>query len=161
MQPEQLITAAFEAEYRQSSEGGMHFVLVPASVKNQFAERGIARVVAQVDDLSPFQCGLMPYRNGDGYIILNKGRQKMLGKAPGQPVRVTLRKDDSAYGAPMPEELEAVLAQDPDARAAFEALTPGRKRAVMYGVGREKGVERRIEAAVKLLTDPRAGHARW
>ncbi len=68
-------SVTFQSEYRQSSEGGMHFALVPAEVKRQFAERGSARVVATIGNLEPFQCGLMPYRNGDGYLIINKARQ--------------------------------------------------------------------------------------
>ncbi len=76
-------------------------------------------------------------------------------------MQVSIRNDESEYGAPLPEELEALLAQDEAAKNAFDALTPGRKRAVMYGVAREKGIERRISMAIKLLLDPRAGHARW
>lgn len=122
---------------------------------------GTARIVATIGSLEPFQCGLMPYRNGDGYVIINKARQKQLGLSPGDPVWVSIRKDESEYGAPMPEELEALLAQDEEAKQAFNTLTPGKRRAVMYGVAREKGVERRIDMAVKLLLNPRAGHARW
>lgn len=139
----------------------MHFAPVPAAVKQKFAERGTARIVATIGNLEPFQCGLMPYRNGAGYIIINKARQKVLNLKPGDKVQVSIRKDESEYGAPMPDELAALLAQDEEARQAFDALTPGKKRAVMYGVNRERGVERRIEMAVKLLLNPRAGHARW
>lgn len=152
---------SFTGEYHKSSEGGMHFVTVPAAVKRRFAERGTARVVATIGHLAPFQCGLMPVKGGDGYLIVNKTRQKLLGLNPGDTVDVSIARDESEFGAPMPEELESLLAQDEEAKAAFDALTPGKKRAVMYGVAREKDAERRIEAAVKLLLDPRAGHARW
>ena len=151
----------FIAEYRQSSQGGMHYALVPAAVRKQFVAKGTARVVATIGRLVPFQCGLMPMKTGEGYLIINKTRQKQLGLNQGDTVAVAIEPDQSEYGAPMPEELEAVLAQDEDAKRSFETLTPGKKRAVMYGVAREKGVERRIETAVKLLLDPRAGHARW
>lgn len=161
MKPSAQKAIHFTTEYRRSSEGGMHYALVPAEVKKQFAERGTARVVAAIGSLTPFQCGLMPMKTGEGYLIINKARQKQLGLKHGDRVDVSIRPDESEYGAPMPEELESVLAQDDEARAKFEALTPGKKRAVMYGVAREKGVERRIETAVKLLLDPRAGHARW
>lgn len=151
----------FQSEYRQSSKGGMHFTLVPAEVRKQFTERGTARVVATIGALAPFQCGLMPMKTGERYLIINKARQKLLNLNPGDMVDASIETDESEYGAPMPDELEAVLAQDEEARKNFDALTPGKKRAVMYGVSREKGVERRIDTAVKLLLDPRAGHARW
>ncbi len=152
---------SFTGEYHKSSEGGMCFISVPEAVKRLIAPRGTARVVATIGHLDPFQCGLMPVKGGDGYLIVNKDRQKQLGLKPGETVTVLIQKDESEWGAPMPEELEALLAQDEAAKAAFEGLSAGRKRAVMYGVGRKKSVEARIEAAVKLLTDPRAGHARW
>jgi len=152
---------SFEGEYRQSSKGGMHFVIVPQGVRLQFAERGNARVVASVGALEPFQCGLLPLTTGEGYLIVNKARQKVLDLKPGDNVPVTLRRDESEFGAPMPEELEAVLAQDEEARTLWDGLTAGKKRGVMYAVSREKGVERRIDKAVKLLLDPRSGHARW
>ncbi len=148
---------SFQAEYRRSSKGGMHFVIVPPEVRQQFAAKGNARVVAAIGTLEPFQCGLMPLTTGEGYMIVNKARQKVLGLQPGDKVDVTLRPDDSEFGAPMPEELEAVLAQDEEARAQWDALTAGKKRGVMYGVAREKGVERRIDAAVRLLMNPDLG----
>lgn len=139
----------------------MHYVLVPAEIRQQFYTKGPARVVATIGPLEPFQCGLMPMRTGQGYLIVNKARQKALKLAHGDKVGVSIAPDTSEYGAPMPEELDAVLAQDPDAKATFDNLTAGKKRAVMYAVNRAKGVEARIEAAVKALTDPRTGHARW
>ena len=148
---------SFDGEYRKSAKGGMHFVIVPADIRQQFAEKGNARVVAAIGALDPFQCGLMPLTTGEGYIIVNKARQKVLALDPGGKVAVTLRNDDSEYGAPMPEELEAVLAQDEEAQAQWAAMTAGKRRAVMYGVAREKGVERRIDAAVKLLLNPSLG----
>lgn len=152
---------SFTSTYHKSSEGGMHYVLVPAEIRQQYYTKGPARVVATVGSLDPFQCGLMPMRTGEGYLIVNKARQKKLHLSPGDKVEVSIQPDTSVYGAPMPEELEAVLAQDPDAKATFDGLTAGKKRAVMYAVNRAKGVEARIETAVKVLTDPRTGHARW
>lgn len=139
----------------------MHYVSVPTKVRQQFYTKGPARVVATIGSPEPSQCGLMPIRTGDGYLIVNKARQKVLKLSHGAKVEVSLAPDTSEYGAPMPEELEAVLAQDPEAKATFDGLTAGKKRVVMYAVSRSKGVEARIEAAVKALTDPRTGHARW
>lgn len=152
---------SFEGEYRQSSKGGMHFVIVPETVRRQFTEKGNTRVVAAIGALEPFQCGLMPLTTGEGYLIVNKARQKILDLKPGDTVAVLLQRDESEFGAPMPEELEAVLEQDEEARSRWDALTAGKKRGVMYAVSREKGVERRIDTAVKLLLNPDSGHGRW
>lgn len=151
----------FKGYYRQSSKGGMHFVIVPAEVRAQFGEKGSIRVLATIGTLPEFQCGLLPLITGEGYIIVNKARQKVLDLNPGDGVDVSLRRDDSEFGAPMPEELEAVLEQDEEARANWDKLTAGKKRGVMYAVDRMKGVERRIDTAVKLLLNPDSGHGRW
>jgi hypothetical protein len=152
---------SFTSTYHQSSEGGMNYVLVPAEIRQQFYTKGPARVVATIGSLEPFQCGLMPMRTGEGFLIVNNERQKKLNLSEGDEVVVSITADTSEYGAPMPEELEAILEQDPEAKAIFDGLTAGKKRAVMYAVNRAKGVEARIEIAVKALTDPRTGHARW
>ena len=151
----------FSAEYRLSSEGGIYFVQVPAEVKRQFAIKGTPRVIAAIGELEPFHCGLMPMKSGEGLIFINKERQKQLGLTPGDSITVTLSPDESEYGAPMPEELEGLLAQDDDAKRRFDALTPGKKRALMFAVDRVKGMERRIEMAVKLLLKPPSGNTRW
>jgi len=151
----------FTAKYRQSREGGYHYLAVPAAIKQQFAVKGTARVVATIGNLPPFQCGLMPMKSGEGLLLINKARQKLLGLQQGALIEVSLKMDESEYGAPMPEELEAVLAQDEEAKARFDSLTPGRKRAILFEVDRLKGVDRRMERAIKLLLDPQMGQGRW
>ena len=59
-------------------------------------------------------------------------------------VRVDLPKDDVDY----PEELIAALEEDPELQAAFDALTPGRKRgyALYFGQAKQAATRRsRIE----------------
>jgi uncharacterized protein YdeI (YjbR/CyaY-like superfamily) len=65
-------------------------------------------------------------------------------------VRVTLRRDDSPYGMPMPEELAEVLAQDPEGDACFHRLTPGRQRTFLYYVSSARAVDTRIKRAIEV-----------
>jgi uncharacterized protein YdeI (YjbR/CyaY-like superfamily) len=57
----------------------------------------------------------------------------------------------------VPGELEACLAADPALRAAFDALTPGRRRSHILHVSGAKGTETRARRAEKCAEDIRSG----
>ena len=70
---------------------------------------------------------------------------------PGDKVTVELRRDNTKYGLPMPEELQEVLNQDDEGNRLFEALTNGRQRTILYYVAKAKDVDRRIHAALVIV----------
>ena len=57
----------------------------------------------------------------------------------------------------IPEEVEAVLEQDPDARKAWDNLTAGYQRSLIHYVTSVKNVDSRIQRALKLLERAKAG----
>lgn len=59
--------------------------------------------------------------------------------------KVVFAKDDLE----MPEELIAALADDPDLAAAFDALTPGRRRAWIMHFGQAKQAQTRVNRIAK------------
>lgn len=64
---------------------------------------------------------------------------------------------------PMPEELDAVLARNPAARAAFDALTPGRRRShILHVTGAKQAATRMSRAAgcVPKILEGRGWHER-
>ena len=52
---------------------------------------------------------------------------------------------------PMPEELQAVLKADPIVKAAFEALTPGRRKSYMFHISSAKQAKTRATRAEKCV----------
>jgi uncharacterized protein YdeI (YjbR/CyaY-like superfamily) len=62
--------------------------------------------------------------------------------------RVTLKKP-SEY--PVPEELQARLDSAPELRAAFEALTPGRRKSYIFHVAGAKQVKTRVARAERCV----------
>ena len=57
----------------------------------------------------------------------------------------------------VPEELEAVLSQDDDARKAWQKLTTGYRRSLIHYVTSVKNVDSRIKRALDLLNRAKAG----
>lgn len=129
---------------------GFHF-LVPDPIAQTFLSEGVKRVVCTLNDKVEFQCGLIPKGEGLYCIMVNKKIRDQLGLKPGSSAQVTLQKDESEYGLPMPEELAEVLAQDEEGNRLFHALTPGKLRTLLYIVGNVKNTDARISRALVIV----------
>jgi hypothetical protein len=124
---------------------GAHLVVPPHIVQAVMDIAPDKRIVCRVNDALEWQCALLSNGNGAFVISINKKNRDKLKLKPGMPIQVALRKDDSEYGLPMPEEFEAILESDPEAKAHFDALTPGKKRSLLYIANNAKSSDRRIE----------------
>ena len=146
-------TVSFETELVTSGEKPMyHYLLVEkAWVKPMGFTGNVRRVVCTVNDQLSFQCSLMPNGKGAYYISVNKENRTKLDIIPGDRISVRLDRDTSKYGLPMPEELQAVLDQDPMGDRLFHALTNGKQRTILYYVSKQKNIDRRIEAALIIM----------
>ncbi len=128
-----------------------YHIKVPAPIAARFIEGKDRRVICRLNDALEFQCALMPKGEGVWFINLNKEIRTKLGLTTGKSVEVTLRKDTSEYGLPMPAELATLLELDDEGRRLFEALPPGRKRNLLYIVGKPKTEELRLQRAVVVV----------
>jgi hypothetical protein len=129
---------------------GFH-IPVPDEVSKNFLETTGARVVCTLNGTEEFQCALMPKGDGSYFININKKLRDKLKLKPGSEVHAALRKDDSKYGLPMPEELAELLALDDEGNELFHALTPGKQRSLLYIAGSPKTSETRIKKAVVVV----------
>lgn len=128
-----------------------HHITVPDAVAQVFLAQDAKRVVCTLNDKDAFQCALMPKGEGRYFININKKLRDKLGLKIGSPVRVALRKDDSEYGLPMPEEFAELLQQDEAGNQLFHTLTPGKQRTLLYIVGSVKGSDRRLARALVVV----------
>lgn len=124
---------------------------VPGSIAAVFKENNAGRVVCTLNGDATFQCAIMPWSGGIFFININKKLRDKLGLTIGSPVQVELRKDESQYGLPMPEELEEMLNQDEQGNAVFQTLTPGKKRTLLHFIGSVKNPELRLHRAVLVV----------
>lgn len=129
-------------------ESGWHYIQVAWKVGEKFPKNGgTRRVICTINGVESFPCALMPY-DGEFTIVVNKERRKKLGILAGDKITVEIAADASEHGMPMPAELQEVLNQDPDGQTAFLAMTPGKRRSMMYYIGTIKDLDRRIHTAL-------------
>lgn len=150
MEPENAIGFTALLENFNSNLWGYH-ISVPELIAKVFLEKGGRRVVCRLNDGVEFQCALMPKGDGSYFININKKLRDKLGLKLGMQVQASLRKDDSEYGLPMPEELAELLKQDEDGNVLFHALTPGKQRTLLYIAGSPKTSDTRLRRAIVVI----------
>ena len=150
MNPEETFSFTSYLEESNNRLWGQHFI-VPAPVVGALSEGSEdKRVVCIINGAVEYQCALIPRGEGIYVIHVNKARVKKLNLKIGDQVQISLRKDDSEYGLPVPEEFTEVLEQDPEANAFWEKLTPGKKRTMLYIIAQPKSSDLRITRALAI-----------
>lgn len=129
---------------------GSHFD-VPRFVAEKLMNGKSRRVVCTLNESVEYQCALLPHGNGSFVITVNKKLRDTLNLTFGTMVQVSLRKDKSKYGLPMPDELKELLKQDKEGHRLIHSLTAGRQRTLLYIVGQAKTPDSRIARAVVIV----------
>jgi hypothetical protein len=136
---------------------GCHF-RVPNRTAKRLMEGDSRRVVCTLNSSAEYQCAMLPHGDGVFVITVNKKLRDALGLEFGMEVQVSLRKDNSEYGLPLPEELREIFRQDAEGNALFHALTRGRQRTLLYIIGSVKSSERRIARAIVVVKHLKANN---
>lgn len=143
---------------RISAKGGAHLVVLPAAVAEDLRAgglRGRALVTllrADGTDGPTWHAGVNPFGGGQSYVQVGRNYHEPLGFAPGDTVRLRLRRDRSRYGMRPCEEYLAVAADDPAGEALFRAeLTAGTQRSLLHRIGNGRTSEARIERAIRVF----------
>lgn len=133
-------------------KGAYYYIHVPAAVVAKMPEQKRTRLLCTVDGSISYRCELNHMCDGDFFIILSTKNLKTLGKKAGDTVSFVLTRDNNPLGVEMLEVLEALLAQDEDALAAYNRLTDGKKRSLIYYVTRFKDIDKQLKAATNFLS---------
>lgn len=144
------ITFGSKLERSRNRLWGCHFT-VPVKVARKLMEDASRRVVCTLNGGAPYQCAMLPHGKGKFVITVNKTLRTKLNLNFGDAIQVTVKPDSSRYGLPVPEELEALLRQDAEAKKLFHALTKGRQRTLLYIIGQVKNSDKRLRRAVTVL----------
>jgi hypothetical protein len=97
---------------------------------------------------------------GMNMVGLSRERREALGVEAGDEVEAIIALDTEERATEVPPELEAVLAEDPTAKAAFEALAPSRRKEMARSIAEAKAPEtkqRRLAKALDQLRQVSAG----
>jgi hypothetical protein len=123
---------------------------VPDKIYQEFKKAGIKRVVVRYKEMVERPAAFMGKGDGSFFLMINKAEAKKLKLEIGESVDVSIEKDKSKYGMPMPEEMQELMDQDPEANKHFHALTPGVQRSLLYILGKPKQSQKRLEKAIIL-----------
>ena len=105
---------------------------------------------------APFALAVLNLKDGSRYFSVGAPLRRAAKMKLGDIVKVNFKIVD-ADKLDVPEELEAVLSQDDDARKAWQKLTTGYRRSLIHYVTSVKNVDSRIKRALDLLNRAKAG----
>lgn len=125
-----------------------YHIKIPLAVALHFLDKGSKRVMASFFGDSAVHCAIMAAGEDIYFLNMNAEIRKKYHLHLGSTVMVALSEDKSKYGMPMPEELEAALAEDDVFLGLFENLTTGRQRNLIYIVNKVKNQDKRIEKSL-------------
>ncbi|HYC84109.1 MAG TPA: YdeI/OmpD-associated family protein [Chryseosolibacter sp.] len=103
----------------------------------------------------PFALAIQYRKNGKSHFIVSRPLRKAAGVKPGSIVNVEFRIVSDKVD--IPEELDAVLQQDPEGLALWKTFTPGLQRSLCHYVNSVKNVDSRITRALFLVNKAKSG----
>ncbi|GAB3165735.1 YdeI/OmpD-associated family protein [Telluribacter humicola] len=130
---------------------GMTYLEIPPEVVQQLGGSFSTRLVCTVNGTLSWQCGLVALGQGAAYISISAKRMKTLKVRLGDEVQVSLVRDESEYGVPVPEELQELFEQDPEGYERFQQLAPGKQRYIINYVATVKNSQLRVDRAIRLI----------
>ena len=140
-------------------ENGSKLTL-PEDMVRPFMEKGHRRVKVHVGFEGKhlkYHAALIKNKLGLYKIYLSKAKQKEMGVFMNDYFTVQLFEDQTTYGVEMPEVLSVVLEEYPDYKLAFESLSPGRKRSLIYTIKRYKSEQLKIDRTLLILENVKNG----
>ena len=127
---------------------------LPADVAEALAAQGARRVEGEINDHSVnLALSRAPVFDGT-FLWAGKSLLDRIGLAPGEPAEVRLCKAD-AEAVETPADLDAALLGSRN-RAAWDALSPGKRRGLLHGIESAKRSDtraRRIDKVVRNFSD--------
>ena len=138
---------------------GTHSIAIPDVIASPFREADHSRVALKAffEERELAFHGKLHLYQGRFLISFGKRYQKELGVTKNDFFELQLFENTSKYGVEMPEEFQAVLDSDFEAYEAFERLTDGRKRSLIYYVTRFKNSQTRIDKTLIVTENLRLG----
>lgn len=133
------------------------YVIMPENIALHFLNKNQKRVKCIINNGYTLHCALK--RNDDlGYFVsMSRRVRKEANIHFGESLTIEVLPDDSEYQVDMPEEFHEVLLSDEEGFEAFQALTPGKQRSIIFHVKRAKRSETRINRALKMIENLKMG----
>lgn len=141
---------SFMADVENWAEGMDYCAVpVPALITETLGTKGPVLVMAQLNNLTPFEVSLFPVGGGQHYIRIKAKIRQETGVQEGDRVQVRLTVLDRA-NLKIPNDLKTALASD-NLMAAFKSLPPGKQNFAVRRINdtvKPQTREKRIQDAV-------------
>jgi hypothetical protein len=137
----------------QPGLGGGAYVQLPADVLAALGDRARQRVTGTFNGVE-YRSNLMPTGGGTACLGVHKATREAAGAAFGDEITIEIEPDQAPRPIEVPPALADALANDPDAKRAFDALSPSHRREHAQWVAEAKRDEtraRRVTAVLKRL----------
>ncbi|MBL7835155.1 MAG: DUF1905 domain-containing protein [Cyclobacteriaceae bacterium] len=129
-------------------------VEIPAEVVKKLPA-GRVRVEGKFNSVS-FNLAIQSKKNGPKYLSVSQAMRRAAGVKPNDKVKVSFTIVDPDK-LDLPEEMEAVLAQDDEGAKKWNKLTVGLQRSLVHYINSSKNVDVRIERALFLINKVKSG----
>ncbi|MEM1320588.1 MAG: YdeI/OmpD-associated family protein [Bacteroidota bacterium] len=137
----------------EKRKGGYYYIKIDASTVDRFSRKRATRLICEIDDKVSYRCGLNHFGDGNFFLIIATKHLKTLQKELGDEISFTISEDPNPLGVDVPEVLEALLAQDEDAKHIYDSLTDGKKRGLIHTINRIKNIDKQVDAALRFLEE--------
>jgi hypothetical protein len=136
------------------------YVDVPGKTGEAMGRKGNLPVKGTVNSF-PFRSTLVPVRGGRHRLYMNMEIRKGAGVGVGDTVEILLEYDPDLRVETVPDPLILALEKDEGARAAWEALTPSRKREILRylnSLKSEVSLRRNMEKVLGKIREEKGKH---
>lgn len=129
-------------------------VEIPVEVVKKLP-KGRIRVEGKLNELI-FNLAIQFKKTGARYLSISQAMRKSAKIKPGDKVKVSFQMVDPDK-LELPEEMEAVLAQDEAGAKLWNKLTVGLQRSLVHYINSTKNIDLRIERALFLINKVKSG----
>ena len=143
----------FEQSIKQleKRKGGYYYLTIAADIVEQYEKKRATRLKCTIDKSVSFSCGLNHLGDGNYFIIVATRHLKALGKQENDMVTFDIFEDPNPLGVELPEVLQVLIDQDPDAKKMYDTLTDGKKRSLIYSIKGIKDIDKQVQRILSFL----------
>ena len=132
-----------------------YILIIPQEIIEKINTKGRVRVEGTMNG-TPFALAIQNLKTGEKYFSVSNPLRKAAKIQLSVPVEVKFHLVDPDK-LDIPEELQSVLNEDPEGKAAFEKLTTGYKRSLIHYITSVKNIDSRVKRALELIERAKIG----
>ena len=135
----------------EKRKGGYYYLTITADIVEKYEKKRATRLKCTIEKRVSFSCGLNHLGDGNFFIIVATRHLKTLGKEAGELVTFEIFEDPNPLGVEVPEVLQVLIDQDPEAKEIYDGLTDGKKRSLIYSIKGIKDIDKQVQKILAFL----------